>query len=87
MALGRKAAGPCKGERGPTKKSRPDQEGGGTQAGKVNSIKTYFEAKAGGKASTMRSHRIKDRSGRPKEEPPLEKEPDPGIKVKNQLES
>ena len=51
VAQGRKASGQGKGERGSTQRSGHRQGGKGSQTGKVQGIKTYFEAKAGGKGT------------------------------------
>ena len=64
-----------KGKKGSTKKPGQIHKYRDNQAGKVQSIKTYFEAKAGGQASNLGRKGDEDRSAGP-QDPTLGKEPE-----------
>ena len=60
-------------EKGPTKEYGPKQERrGGNQAGKVSSIRTYFEGNPGGKASNLGTEGNEEKSAE-RLDPTLEK--------------
>ena len=81
VALGRKITSSSKGERSSITESAPKKGVGETHTGRVHSINTYFEAKAGGQASNLGRKGQEDRSGGP-QDPTLEEESDRKFKGK-----